>query len=407
MVSARGGIVERSIPSSLRIVASGICLAVALGYPGAARATPAKAQKGKVVWPVMSWRGMLGQNAVTDPHRVFCGIELSYAFWTLLDEPVEEYLIKLRPCSLLQQPAWVASSGLRVDRTWLKKNEPDLVGQIQATAPLDIILEASVTFAKRGTSFAKGRLYISPDLIEPPGKAQEFAVPGSPDWDSWFEEVRCFRHCTLGPDATVGEQLRAAWATADEVEVTDIQPVFIEWPEAPFDRLAQVADQRRDDTADSAFWSTPTYGGSARGAPVDSVAATSGGKVAKKKGRRAKNPGRLAKAHPSAAAVASSFALSIDPSSVTRVAVNGKLVPIVNGQVALMSGEQAVIVHTQNGQFRAQVSCEEAERRRLDRPGCVWICCIPGQPEDVDNPACFEKVRQCSVGNWTYLGGAP
>lgn len=134
-------------------------------------------------------------NGAGDSLGLMCQLDLSYALWTLLGEPVQDFLFRWQACK--PEDAKLPELGMTFKE--VKRQYPQLAKQLDAIKPLSVRLRAVVQFYESeagGSPFAKGELDIEPDLYEVSGKPETFSVPESPNWNDWFADFQSWAPAT-------------------------------------------------------------------------------------------------------------------------------------------------------------------------------------------------------------------
>jgi hypothetical protein len=232
---------------------------------------------------------LIGVHTPGDPLGMMGAFQLDYALWTLLAEPVEDYLFRWE---LGHEVRLSASEKMTLDQ--IKQEAPDQYQRLKALAPVSVTLRGRLNFFDSETtplSFASAELVITPDLTAPSGKPQPFSVPGSPEWGAWLSNVKLGNNlvgattregkfeltslCGLSEMAGDETCVKKIWARAKRVVLASASVVGVEWPDTEARRiLSEISDRRRrveqkarDRAAsDDEFWSTPTPAPSSRAA---------------------------------------------------------------------------------------------------------------------------------------------
>lgn len=183
------------------------------------------------VTPLMS-------NQVADKMGKF---RLSYALWTLVGEPVQDYLFSWDwpKGEITVGNAMIDGKQVPVTTKDLAKY-PDLLGRFVAVKPVGLTLTASIDFYPKGkpgqAAWAGpewvGRLTIKPDFIQAAGKPGLSFSPGSPDWADFFSLIPA-SHEPAGTTERARKH-KMIWAESREVRLRDFQITKIEWPEGEF-----------------------------------------------------------------------------------------------------------------------------------------------------------------------------
>lgn len=399
--------------------------ATTFGLAAPAAASPSGVQKGLVK--------EIQTVATFDPHEMFCGVEISWALWTLLGEPVEDYLVKLTPC----RGEWRLTRTRKVTPSALERSSPDLYRSLRDTAPLELVVRTKVEFRNANKKpIAIGTLDITPDLIEPVGRPQTLSVPGSPEWDHWFVDIESAPSwSTLAEpwsvDDSLGEKVKKAWSAATTVEIVSAQVIYVVWPETPFLGAAVELSRKTSDVTASDFWSA---GESSRDAISEELVSTArspasqyidSNRVSRSAlgARQAKVKERL---RPKTADGTSgtAFGLRVPAELGGTVKVDGTTVSVRDGLLPLEKGGHSVVLEVPGGRYVGTVECAETERRIA--PRCVERREEPEEDADSDDeeaggsrqrvtrllllPYCDEAgvtyhtvlQRACSSPEWTF-----
>lgn len=131
-------------------------------------------------------KGVLSANpdGKRDPLGLLCKFDLSYALWTLLGEPIEDYKFKWEACPE-SRVTWPGGQSLQ----HIETIHPDAAKSIAEIVPFKVIIRTEVRFygdVAASKPFAKGILDVEPDLYSPSGKPEQLSVAESPNWDKWF-----------------------------------------------------------------------------------------------------------------------------------------------------------------------------------------------------------------------------
>jgi hypothetical protein len=169
-------------------------------------------------------------------------LELSYAVWTLLGEPVEDYLFRwdFSPMSAL--------TGTSLKPEEMRGRSPELYEALKKIAPLKVFLRATVSFLKEGqtTPFAFAKIDMSPDLPEGAGQWQKLSVPGSPDGDDFMFEVKDQGLCA--PDEKSQQNgaacLKKVWKASARVQLTELELLHVEWPDVAVKQVVDAYNAR-------------------------------------------------------------------------------------------------------------------------------------------------------------------
>ena len=258
----------RSVRDLPFLVAAFVCLSLPARGENAAPERSLASQVGRAAHKVENGihKGSMVQGAARmDPLGLIGAYQLDYALWTLLGEPVEDYLFRWE----LGTSFWLAY-GEQTSPERIRREDPDLYKRLAALAPVSVTLRAQVHFFDSPTTrtkFASADLEITPDLTAPSGQPQPFSVPGSPEWGAWFTNLGQIGTCSvtqIGFDRV--SCIKLIWKRAKRVEVASIEVIGVEWPEVEARMLfAEIMDRRRraaqktsDRTAsDEDFWSKP------------------------------------------------------------------------------------------------------------------------------------------------------
>lgn len=395
-------------------------------------------------------------NGVGDPHKRICQIQLSYGLWTLLEEPVEDYLFKWDAC-----PDTDATLSGRTFAD-VKLANPEYSDRLDQLTPLDVVLRGTVSFystAVGGTPFATGTLDINPDLISPSGKPAAFSVPGSPEWDKWFVDFkwvgdgkkqvptttenvsggrgeRCSALCP-NAEAVVGAKcggsvevaacncnesasppfatieyrcsssvgLRGALAAAQRVEIQDLKLHSVTWPN--LDDIILSAD-RKSAQALAQTQSFDEFWGQAPPQPrsnaVDRSTAAAGvnQRLAAARREREKEAQKFARnSQPSVQDMSFGQQYAIRLSGdIVQVAQNGTTVSEKNGVYTLSSGTQHLRVDVQGGSWEVTATCGEVDVQKGS--------CGPSNGEREPGKKylnlCFEtREPRCSLSEWRFV----
>jgi hypothetical protein len=172
----------------------------------------------------------------TDPLHLIERVEVNYALWTLVGEPVEDYKVRWRATEQVTLP-WPSANGgrrtLRLDQ--LKADAPELAAELRKLSPLTVVLQAEIAFFEDQTHvpFAWGSLVVKPDLVEPAGKPQTFSIPQSPEWGEWFtlsaHAISKDRSCWATSDKAACH--KRYWKRAKRVELRGASVIYVEWPD--------------------------------------------------------------------------------------------------------------------------------------------------------------------------------
>ncbi|MFO1437306.1 MAG: hypothetical protein U1F81_03225 [Verrucomicrobiaceae bacterium] len=183
------------------------------------------------VTPLMS-------NQVADKMGKF---RLSYSLWTLVGEPVQDYLFSWDwpKGEITVGNAMIDGKQVPVTTKDLAKY-PDLLGRFVAVKPVGLTLTASIDFYPKGkpgqAAWAGpewvGRLTIKPDFIQAAGKPGLSFSPGSPDWADFFSLIPV-SHEPAGK-AERARLHKKIWAESREVRLRNLEITQIEWPDGEF-----------------------------------------------------------------------------------------------------------------------------------------------------------------------------
>lgn len=173
-------------------------------------------------------------DASTQGGRDYLGeYRLGYALWSLMGEPVHDYVFTWdwRDADLV-----VAEVKGRTITTRDLAKYPDLARHFRSFKPISVTVEAPVEFYDAAEHrFASAAKTIEPDMIDQAGVPDPLHVPGSPDWADFFQPN--------APGGATREGLATShqklFAESASVRLARPRLTAIEWPEAMLQFLAQ------------------------------------------------------------------------------------------------------------------------------------------------------------------------
>ena len=175
---------------------------------------------------VLGGRGYIGQ------------FKLSYALWSLVQEPVHDYIF-----SWDWQPGnhtvGKGPKGNAITTGDLAKY-PDLVQQFDAVKPISVTLMADIEFYDaQNRRYGLGRMKVYPDLIGAAGVKETLHVPGSPKWEDYFqyEYNDAVLHNNIGT-ADRATRNKKLFQEATSVKLVQPKITAVEWPEGELNLIA-------------------------------------------------------------------------------------------------------------------------------------------------------------------------
>ena len=207
-----------------------------------------------------------GPGTMIDPFGLIGRVKLDYALWTLMGEPVEDYLFRWELAPTFRIP----TTGDLVNVAALERDAPELASELRSLAPLSVTLSLEAAFFDTPTRstwlIGTADLEVTPDLVSPSGKPQAMSFPGSPNWDKWFSNVRVG---TTPPCAAadIADCTKALWKRTRHLELEYPKVIHVEWPESSTRRvLTKISKFLRRTAVESAeaklngaaFWSKPS-----------------------------------------------------------------------------------------------------------------------------------------------------
>ena len=159
---------------------------------------------------------------------------LSYALWSLSQEPVHDYIFvwEWLPGELVvgHGPAG------RVTTSDLAKY-PDLAKHFASLKPLSVTLETDIQFYDAQNALVGfGHKTVKPDIIGPAGGGEPLHVPGSPHWEDFFRKDP--------PASDRASQNKKLFQDAARVQLVRPRLAAIEWPEASLKLIADEFTRR-------------------------------------------------------------------------------------------------------------------------------------------------------------------
>jgi hypothetical protein len=388
-----------------------------------------------------------------DALNLMCEIDLSYALWTLLNEPVQDFLFKWKACK--PEEAKVPALGMTFKE--VKREFPQLAKELDDLAPLNVMLRATLHFYEEesgGKAFARGVLDINPDLYARSGKAETFSVPESPNWNDWFKEFdswapetsmvkdvygergeRCSTLCpkaesTVGaacrsenqtftrtacncnesarrPYATLeytcgdGKGLSNAFRRANRIEVLNLTVTEVTWKsfDAVIRTVLAARDKERREAAQKEksedFWGAADDGTVFAQAAVAS--STSSAATARKARSKAndKFTGPQLNRVVRDASNGESFGIGLSEVEALTASVDGAAQTLTEPRVALGAGKHRVVLHGPGSRFTFEADCGEHEMQG-ERP------CSERPPPNSEGKSSCREGQTCMSLRFAY-----
>jgi len=161
---------------------------------------------------------------------------LSYALWSLLQDPVHDYIFSW-DWRAGNHPVGNGPDGNSITTADLAKY-PDLAQQFAALKPVAVTLKANLEFYDaQNRCYARGQITVCPDLIGAAREKEPLHVPGSPHWENYFE----YDYGGVGgilTDADRATRNKKLFEEATSVKLVRPKITAVDWPEGALSLIA-------------------------------------------------------------------------------------------------------------------------------------------------------------------------